>query len=359
MAIGVAQRGVPDNVGLSSLDIFRGVAPDLLGRARRREYRHGQVLLASGADADRLIVLIRGAVGIIEKDVLIALRPAVRLLGELAFIDRKPRSASVVAQGAVVTYEFDAASAEALYRDDKFAHNLNRELAWKLRDATSDRSWRYRAEEQLFGAFREHVDERVLQDLLTDKTFLEPREAEIVALFLDVRDFTRLSQSTTPSILLRDLSAILDSAVGVVHRHGGLVDKFTGDGLMAIWGYRAAADDPKCAVSCALDLLDATDGLPIAGERARIGIGLEFGVATLGVIGGTGKRQFTALGPPVNIAARLQEQTKLLEVDVCLGSDLRSRVSDQVGERFSGPVAVEVRGVGRLQTWTHRKGERK
>lgn len=353
----MANQQHPGEPDLGALDIFSDVPPELYRHAGRREYRDGNVILASGADPDRLIVLVRGNVVIKEDGVQIASRTAVRLIGELAFIDDRPRSASVLAAGPVVAYELPSAQVPALMSDPAFCRNLTRELSWKLREATAERSWRYRSEELLFGAFRSHASPELLQELLETGQDGTPRHAEVVVMFADIRGFTSRVLTMSPEDLGRDLSAFLDLAVDVVQRNGGMVDKFIGDEVMALWGYASQPDDRERAVACAEELVLRAHGLTLDGEPLRIGVGLESGLATLGVIGSEGKRQFTAIGPAVNLAARLQSETKELGKPICIGPDLAGRLPEQTRNVLTGPQLCEIRGVGSTEVWTHEPKE--
>jgi class 3 adenylate cyclase len=345
----VATAGVP---ALDSLDIFADVAPALYASARRRDYKDGDVILTSGAEPDRLIVLLRGNVAIRENGTRIATRSPIRLIGEMAFIGSKQRSASVFAEGSVTTFEVPGADVPALMADSSFRWNLALELAWKLREATAERSWRYRTEELLFGAFRSHASPELLQELLETGEDGTPRAAEVVAMFADIRGFTSKVATMSPEDLGRDLGAFLDLAVEVVQQHGGMVDKFIGDEIMAIWGYRSCPSDPTDAVACTKDLVRRAASLTLDGEPLRIGVGLESGLVTLGVVGSEGKRQFTAIGPAVNCAARLQSETKAIGAPICIGPDLAGRLPAETVANLNGPLPREIRGLGVINVWT-------
>lgn len=340
-----------------ALGIFAGVPKHLTQEAQRCEYRNGDVLLSSGADPDRLIVLIRGSVDITQGGTHIVSRAPIRLIGELAVIDRHPRSASVVARGAVVTYELQAAVVGQLLADAAFMRNLANELSWKLREATNERAWRYGAEELLFGEFRAHAAPELLQQLLKSGDLGTPRHTEVVVMFADVRNFTRKVLTMTPRDLTRDLGAFLDLAVEIVHRHGGMVDKFIGDAVMALWGYAPNPDDPTRALACARELVARAAGLRLDGDPIRVGAGLEMGLVTLGVIGSNGKRQFTALGPAVNLAARLQAETKELGNPICLGPDIARHLPEDIRAGLQAFPARDIRGVGQVNVWAAKEGE--
>ena len=342
--------GEPD---LAALPIFADVPPEIYSMARRREYRDGQPIMTSGSEPDRLGVLTLGTVAIYEGDVKIAMRPAVRLIGEIAFIDHSVRSASVVAADAVVMWEIDARDVPALMADPAFARNLNAELAWKLREATNQRAFRFRTEERLFGEFSAHVSPEVLADLLASGETGAPRFTEVVAMFADIRGFTPKVLSMQPDELMRDLGAFLDVGIQTVHDHRGMVDKLIGDEVMALWGYAPTPEDAERAVAVALALVERTAGLTIDGEPLRIGVGLEMGTASLGVIGSPGKRSFTAVGPAVNLAARLQGETKTLPGAIAIGPTLAARLSDETRARLGGPHLREIKGVdGSTEVWT-------
>lgn len=131
-----------------------------------------------------------------------------------------------------------------------------------------------------------------------------------------------------------------------------MVDKFIGDCVMALWGYAPHPDDAARAVAAAEALLCATEGLTVGGEPLRIGVGVESGLAMLGVVGTAGKRQFTALGVPVNLAARLQEETKRIGAPIAIGPDLAAPVPDEVRTRLREPITTDIRGLGATSVWS-------
>ena len=308
--------------------------------------------MASGAAPVELLILLRGTVAIVEDGIKIATRKPERLLGELAFIDDKSRSATVLADEAVVYWAIPGADVPALMADPAFSRNLNRELSWKLREATADRSWRYRDEELLFGAFGAHASPELLQELLRTGRDGKPQRTDVVTLFADIRGFTSHVLTMTPEDLTTDLEGFLDVAVMVVHRHGGMVDKFVGDEVMALWGYATQPDDAERALACAVDLVRETSVLTLAGDPIRIGVGIESGTVTLGVMGNDEKRQFTAIGPSVNLAARLQGATKELGSPICIGPGLAARLPNDAMAGLTGPIKHDIRGAGPTQVWT-------
>ncbi|MDQ3998135.1 MAG: GAF domain-containing protein, partial [Gemmatimonadota bacterium] len=133
----------------------------------------------------------------------------------------------------------------------------------------------------------------------------------VTVLFTDIRGFTPLSEGMRPDDIAALLTDYRTQMVDIVFRHGGTLDKFIGDAVMAQWGAPLeAADDPDRAVRAAIEMVGALDGL---NERFRadgrpelqVGIGLNYGEAFAGYIGSESRLEFTVIGDTVNTASRL------------------------------------------------------
>lgn len=350
----MSQSLQPGEPAPESLPLLADVPAALIAGYERHEYRSNDAIITSGAEPDRLAVLVRGHVGIHEGGVRIGTREAISLLGELAYITRSVRSASVIADDAVVTYEFRGDAVAPLMADPMFCRNILREVAAKLNEATRERAFRYMREDRLFGAFRSHVSAELLDELMTSPTPGRPRQAEVVAMFADIRDFTPNVLKMQPDDLMRDLGAFLELGITVVQAHGGMVDKMIGDEIMALWGYAPGPDHPERAIAAAVALVEGASKLTLNGEPLRIGVGLEMGVVTLGVVGSEGKSSFTAVGPAVNLAARLQGLTKELRRPICIGPDLAGRLPEQIAKTLRGPNPSPIKGVDHdVDVWTY------
>jgi class 3 adenylate cyclase len=347
---------VPDpaaaEADLGTFPIFAGVPPALWSGARRHEYRRGDEILADGSGGDRLIVLVRGEARIEQRGTVIAVRRPGHLLGEQALIDGSPRSACVVADGAVVTREFNPEDSLRLFQDAAFRWNLVQQLSKKLREATSERAFRYASEERLFGAFRSHVSGEILDELQEKGDLGGPRRTEVVAMFADVRDFTTSSIAMEPAGLMADLGRFLELGIEVVQSHDGMIDKLIGDEVMALWGFRPDPQMAAKAVDAAVELVERSRALSFNGRPLRIGVGLEIGTPALGVVGSKGKSSFTAIGPSVNAAARLQGATKEVPAHVCIGPALRERLPEQRRAQLAGPYHMPLKGMGETDIYT-------
>jgi adenylate cyclase len=169
----------------------------------------------------------------------------------------------------------------------------------------------------------------------------------ITVLFADIRGFTRISERERPEKILRLLNRFFSEMTEIVFAYGGTLDKYTGDGLMALFGAPTATpEDASNAVQTAVDmqkrLLDLNVELKADGfEQIGIGIGLHTGEAIVGYVGSERRSEYTAIGDTVNLASRL-------EANALAGQILLSGVTAQlVAEKFSllprTPITVKNR----------------
>jgi adenylate cyclase len=136
-------------------------------------------------------------------------------------------------------------------------------------------------------------------------TRVEPEWAMVTVAFVDIRGFTTFADRSTAREAVDYLNEFFDTAVPVIARHGGQVNKLLGDGLLAVFGTPDHADR---AVAAATGLLDAVDAR--LGDRCRIGIGVNSGLVLLGTIGTGEVIELGVIGDPVNVAARVQDATR-------------------------------------------------
>lgn len=160
---------------------------------------------------------------------------------------------------------------------------------------------------------------------------MERRRAAIM--FVDLRGFTAFAESASSKELTYVLSRYRAITSGIITRHGGTVDKYIGDGVMAVFGHVVpSSDDAGRALACALDLVDElaewkrssdAKGLP----ALKAGIGLHVGTVMGGVLDSGCHSEFTVVGDAVNVAQRLQGVSKTFGASLVVSADLLSRAS--------------------------------
>ena len=164
--------------------------------------------------------------------------------------------------------------------------------------------------QRLQGAFGTYVDPVLAARLLEqgDDVFTGERR-DVTVMFVDIRDFTPFAEANSAEETVARLNALFEIVVPSVVGAGGHVNKFLGDGALAVFGApNDLADHADAAVGAAV-MVERLVAEKFGGEL-RIGIGINSGVVIAGTIGGGGKLEFTLIGDTVNVAARVEQLTK-------------------------------------------------
>ncbi|HUQ28145.1 MAG TPA: adenylate/guanylate cyclase domain-containing protein [Usitatibacter sp.] len=176
----------------------------------------------------------------------------------------------------------------------------------------------------------------VVEKLLQGQIELGGEERDVTVMFTDVRNFTALAEELSPQQSLVLLNEFLTAISEVVEEHGGVVDKYLGDGVMAIFGAPVTRDDdPQRALECALMIRRRVEGLgPTLEARGlphpEIGLGMNTARVIAGNMGSPSRLNYTVLGDGVNLASRLEGLTKRYHVPIVVGSRTRESVAGMV-----------------------------
>lgn len=167
---------------------------------------------------------------------------------------------------------------------------------------------RARATQRMRRLFARYTSDAVVEQVLqTGDVVLTGEKRDVTVMFVDIRNFTSFAETFEPEVVMSTLNDILGRLADAVLAHGGTVDKFLGDGLMALFGAPVKrTDDAKLAVHCARDML-AVMAQRNAGAAVRleVGIGINTGVVVAGSLGNERRTDYTCIGDAVNVAARL------------------------------------------------------
>ncbi len=186
---------------------------------------------------------------------------------------------------------------------------------------------------ETFGAY---VDPDVAEHILEEGTNVAGEEVEVTVMFLDIRGFTGFAEEHGADAVVAALNELFEQIVPIIHEHGGRVDKFVGDGLLAVFGApRRKRDhaDQALAAACAIaEQVHSEHGL-------EFGIGLNSGPVVAGNLGGDGRLEFSVIGDAVNVAARVEAATRDTGDIILLAEDTRVALAD------GHPAVVERHGV--------------
>jgi class 3 adenylate cyclase/hemoglobin-like flavoprotein len=177
----------------------------------------------------------------------------------------------------------------------------------------------------------------------------EGKELDLAILFSDIRDFTAHSEQSLPYDVVHMLNRYFTAAAEPVLNNNGFIDKYIGDGILAVFGTRDESPGTACrnAVRAALEMLEAARRLGPTFEREfniplHIGIGIHFGTVILGCIGHPGKRQITVIGDTVNTASRVERMTKPLGVPILLSENVVAQLPGAL--RLGPPTEAPLKG---------------
>jgi adenylate cyclase len=168
---------------------------------------------------------------------------------------------------------------------------------------------------RILGVFGQHVSPEVVDQLVAGGAEVAGELREVCVMFLDIRDFTSFAEKRSAADVVTYLNTIFGEAVDAVVQRRGIVNKFLGDGFMAVFGAPIADGNPcAAAVDAGLDLIGRIARLASEGRipATRVGVGLHAGPAVVGNIGSAHRKEYTVIGDVVNVASRVEALNKAL-----------------------------------------------
>jgi adenylate cyclase len=196
---------------------------------------------------------------------------------------------------------------------------------------------------QMFG---QHVSPAVVNQLLTQPTGFQSELRDVCILVLDIRGFTAFAETASPDAIVNYLNRLWGKAVEIVNRHHGIVNKFLGDGFMAVFGAPLVMGNHcQNAISAARELVAEIKRATDAGEipPTRIGIGLHSGEALVGNVGSAERREYTVIGDVVNVAFRIEQLNKELKSNFLVSESVQESAGNVEGVESSASVPIRGR----------------
>lgn len=233
---------------------------------------------------------------------------------------------------------------EVEYQDEtgRLAHTFN-QMIGELDNAYGQIK-RYAFEAVLAGKKEErvrHIFQKYVPKDVIERFFASPEKMLVgdnrylSILFSDIRSFTAISEVMPPNELVGSLNRYFSGQVDIIYNRQGVVDKYIGDAIMAFWGApERHTDDALQSVLSGLDMLDALtlfneNQRKLGKPEFRVGIGINYGEATVGNIGSDRKMEYTVIGDAVNLASRMEGLTKIYQVQMLISEGLYQELRRQ------------------------------
>jgi adenylate cyclase len=193
--------------------------------------------------------------------------------------------------------------------------------------------------ERMREAFGTYLDRDIVPLILSGQFPEEGVEVTVSIMFVDVRGFTSFAEGAQPTEVIASLNSLFEVIVPIVTAHGGHVDKFLGDGLLAVFGAPEGYEDhADRAVAAGEELVHAVNR-PEA--ELRVGVGINTGAVVAGSIGGAGRLNFSVIGDPVNVSARVEAATRETGDDLLMTVQTRDALTRPLELVSRGTVALK------------------
>jgi adenylate cyclase len=251
----------------------------------------------------------------------------------------KPIETLVAFAGQVAVGNFDLLATSRVKSKDEVEM-----LAWAFDGMTSG----LRERDKVKNLMNKFHGSAVTDDLLAgDQVGLGGTKKQVAVFFSDIRGFTAFSEKKTPEQVVSMLNEYFQEMVRVINARGGVVDKFIGDAIMAVWGApKSTGNDAVQAVTACIEMRLALDELNKRRQARgdipiKIGMGLHYGEAISGTIGSDDRMEYTVIGDTVNMASRIEASTKAFGTDLLLSDDIAKQIESHFILELAGSAEVK------------------
>ena len=336
--------------------------------ARPCRLSEGDFVCRHGDAAESLWVIVLGSVAVREGNRTLFMRQHHEVVGEQNLLGNGCRRwyDLVACESQVELLEIDKSKIEQHPQADLLWRNIAKIISLKLKDASIKASTQSRQLEDDTRILRAYTNEYALGRRLQSggRKLTDHKIERAIVWFSDVVDFSRYIVELAPNRTADIVQRFFNEQSSPIISHGGHIDKFMGDGLMAFW--ILSPDEPagaKCneALRAAEEAIKAVAGIHIGSGALHLRVGLHIGTVLSGDFGSTTRHQFTLIGPEVNKAARLEQ---VHEKDVIYGpgdigairlsTEYRSELSDPMRQRYACKVLAAAKNIGEIEFYCER-----
>lgn len=205
-------------------------------------------------------------------------------------------------------------------------------------------------EKNIRNIFSKFVPAEIIDDMVgrtQSASLLSGEKRNVAVIFSDIRSFTVISENNTPEDVVAFLNSFFEVMGNAIQKHGGTIDKFIGDAILAVFGApKSYENNAERAVLAALEMFSSlslldTSSLKLPPEGLDIGIGIHEGDVIVGNIGSKDKFDYTVIGDSVNLASRLEGLTKHYRSHIIVSQSIREKLSDTIIFRELDSVRVK------------------
>lgn len=200
---------------------------------------------------------------------------------------------------------------------------------------------------KVMNMFGQHVSPEVMEKLLQQKSETEGEVRSVCIMFLDIRSFTTFSENRSPQEVFTYLNSLFEFMIEIVNRNHGIINKFLGDGFMAVFGAPFSdGRDSQNAVKAAREIIQKLQMEVDAGKilPTKVGIGLHTGNAVTGNVGSSQRKEYTIIGDAVNLASRVESLNKQFDSQLLISEAVKIAIGNDGGDAISlGSVTVKGR----------------
>jgi class 3 adenylate cyclase/HAMP domain-containing protein len=291
----------------------------------------------------------------------VSLAASVLLLLAFSFILIRPLRRMVVTIGEIMETNDLSKRVDVKYRDEigELGHTFNRLTAQLDKANEAIKGFALQAvvarhkEQKIRNIFQKYVPKNVIDQLFANPESMLVGENRVLAiLFSDIRGFTGISEKLPPDELVESLNAYFGLMVDVIMSNSGIVDKYIGDAIMAFFGAPVATgDEAYLSVKSAFEMIAAVKDFNVWQSRRgrpefKTGIGINYGMVTVGNIGSEKKMDYTVIGDMVNQASRFEGLSKYYRQTPILSESVQERVADDFRFRLLDRVVVKGKSSG-------------